>query len=131
MMAREHTVLEQAKEEAKSSAFRKEVLEVTFLFLVLCLEFNPQVHSSDYPDERWRTVLPWVLSLHSLDTERYKDKAAWINEMIGPFRKIWREVLSYHDEDNPSCYEYHLALVRKLHSRFWTHRDEISELFGD
>ncbi|XP_063613219.1 uncharacterized protein LOC134786542 [Penaeus indicus] len=131
MMAREYTVLEQAKEEAKSSASRKEVLEVTFLFLVLCLEFDPQVNSSDYPDDRWRTVLSWVLSLHSLDTERYKDKAAWIKEMIDTFREIWRELHSYHEENNPSCYKYHLELVGKLHSRFWKDLDEISELFCD
>ncbi|XP_063613220.1 ankyrin-3-like [Penaeus indicus] len=130
-LAREYTILEQEKEKAKSSASRREVLEVTFLFLVLCLEFDPQVNSSDYPDERWRTVLSWVLSLHSLDTERYKDKAAWIIKMIDTFREIWRELHSYHEENNPSCYKYHLDLVGKLYSRFLTHRDEISKLFGE
>ncbi|ROT68784.1 putative ankyrin-3-like isoform X2 [Penaeus vannamei] len=63
-LAREYTILEQEKEKAKNSASCREVFEEALLLLVLCLEFNPHVNSPDNPDERWRTVLAWVLSVH-------------------------------------------------------------------
>nr|XP_027223548.1 uncharacterized protein LOC113815726 [Penaeus vannamei] len=92
-LAREYTILEQEKEKAKNSASCREVFEEALLLLVLCLEFNPHVNSPDNPDERWRTVLAWVLSVHGngIASEGNRD---WIQDIFDNIaricqRKMW------------------------------------------
>ncbi|XP_042858456.1 uncharacterized protein LOC122244579 [Penaeus japonicus] len=133
-MAREYNVLEQEKEKVKDSISRRRVLEVMFLFLVLCLEFDPQVNSPDYDDERWRTVLAWLLSVHG-EAATAKEKEGWIGDISD---KIWRisqkadtdngATIPITEETDESDYKVLLESVSKIRESYWNHLNEMKEV---
>ncbi|XP_042891227.1 uncharacterized protein LOC122265847 [Penaeus japonicus] len=136
-MAREYNILEQEKDKAKDSISRRGVLEVMFLFVVLCLEFDPEVDSPDYGDERWRTVLAWLLSVHG-EAATAKEKEGWIGDISD---KIWRisqradtdngTTIPITEEKDESDYKVLLESVSKIHESYWTQFNELNAVFRD
>ncbi|ROT81710.1 ankyrin repeat protein [Penaeus vannamei] len=135
-LAREYTILESKKRKSQEFASRREVFEEALLLLVLCLEFNPHVNSPDNPDERWRTVLAWVLSVHGngIASEGNRD---WIQDIfdniarILPKENVDNEAIKQAEETEESDYKVLLESISKIHQAYWREFSELSAVFGD